>query len=95
MTKSSLDYWLHAVKNANWNAPQDILSPFNSADILGNHKGENSSRVVFNISGNDFRMICYYQFGKNKVRLYIKWIGTHAAYTKLCNQKKQYTINIY
>ena len=60
-------------------------------DILGS----GSNRVVFNIGGNNYRMICRYQFGISKVHLFVKWIGTHAEYTKLCNDGKQYDINGY
>jgi len=30
-----------------------------------------------------------------RVHLYIKWIGTHAGYTKLCDDNKQYTVDAY
>lgn len=80
--------WLEIIKWVDWNNPLDIVKTFNNADILG--KG--SDRVVFNIGGNKYRMICKYHFGKNKVHLFITWIGTHKAYTKICNKKKQYSI---
>ena len=83
--------WLSIIKRAEWNEPHDIINTFNSADILG--KG--SERVVFNIGGNKYRMICKYHFGKSSVHLFVKWIGTHATYTKLCNELKQYTVNVY
>ena len=67
------------------------MATFGSADLLGN----GSNRVVFDIGGNNYRMICKYQFLESEVRLYIKWIGTHAQYTKLCNNNNQYNINIY
>jgi len=68
----------------------EIISTFNSADILG--KGSN--RVVFNIGGNNYRIICKYYFGDMRVHLFVKWIGTHVAYTKLCNDGKQYEIEL-
>lgn len=34
-SKSSFERWLTAVKYAEWEAPQDIVSTFNTADILG------------------------------------------------------------
>jgi mRNA interferase HigB len=76
---------------ADWVDPEDITETFGSADLLG--KG--SERVVFDIAGNHYRMICRYHFGATRVHLYIKWIGTHAEYTKLCNDQKQYTVNSY
>lgn len=81
--------WLATLKRADWNIPQDIVATFRSADILG----ERSKRVVFNIGGNHYRMICRYHFGGTRAHLFIKWIGTHAVYNQLCREGKQYTID--
>ena len=89
--KVSFKIWLAILKHADWNVPLDIIKTFMSADILGRGSG----RVVFNIGGNKYRMICKYHFGVNKVHLFIKWIGTHADYSKLCNINKQYDINAF
>ena len=83
--------WLSITKRVNWNEPNDIIATFNSADILG----ESSNRVVFNVGGNKYRIICNYHFGKTKIHLFVKWIGTHATYTKLCNKSMQYSVNMY
>lgn len=88
---SSFKLWLSAIKTARWNIPEDIKKSFNSADILG--KGCN--RVVFDIAGNRYRMICKYTFGEKEVHLFICWLGTHAEYDKICAKKEQFTINIY
>lgn len=90
-SKVAFEIWLSIIKRAEWNKPQDIITTFNGADILGN----SSQKVVFNIGGNKYRMICKYYFGKAKVHLFVNWIGTHAAYTKLCNDGKQYITNVY
>jgi len=90
-SRVSFEIWFSIIKQADWNEPNEIVSTFNSADILGN----SSERVVFNIGGNKYRIICRYFFGISKVHLFIKWIGTHAEYTKLCNERKQYEINVY
>ena|SRR6266540_852476 len=89
--RSSLKLWLLAIRSADWNYPQDILNAFSSADLLGN----GTERVVFDIGGNSYRIICHYVFGEKRVHLFVCWIGTHAEYTKVCNEKKQYTISIY
>jgi len=88
-SKSSFEVWLSLIKYADWYVPSDIVSTFNSADILG----KSSDRVVFNIGGNNFRLICKYHFGKSMVHLFIKWIGTHAEYSKLCKEGKQFQVN--
>lgn len=90
-SKASFEVWLSILKRIDWLSPKDIVTTFNSADILGNA----SERVVFNIGGNKYRMICKYHFGSKSIHLFIKWIGTHAEYTKLCRMKKQYDVNSY
>jgi mRNA interferase HigB len=90
-SRSSLRIWLTLLKRADWNVPGDIADTYGSADLLGN----GSNRVVFDIAGNNYRMICKCHFGITRVHLYIKWIGTHAEYTELCDNNEQYTVNIY
>jgi len=55
--------------------------------------GDGSNRIVFDIAGNNYRMICKYHFGQQEFIIH-QWIGTHAEYTKLCNDNDQYTVNI-
>lgn len=90
-SRKSFDLWIDKAKSANWNNPNDIKKTYGSADIIGNK----SDRVVFNIGGNRYRMICRYHFGRKYVHLFISWIGTHAEYTELCNDDLQYSINVY
>ena len=90
-SKTSFEIWFSILKRANWKKPSDIVITFNSADIIG----KSSERVIFNIGGNNYRVICKYHFGETKVHLFIKWIGTHAEYSKLCKEEKQYTVNQY
>jgi mRNA interferase HigB len=89
--KKSFATWLTAIRYADWNGPADIKSTFGSADLLG----QNSNRVVFNIGGNNYRMICKYAFGRKQVHLFICWIGTHAEYDRLCDNNEQYTVTSY
>lgn len=90
-SRPSFEETLEKLRHADWERPTDMKETFNTADLLG----KSSNRVVFNIGGNTYRMICKYAFGNNQVHLFICWIGTHAAYTKLCNAQLQYTINNY
>jgi mRNA interferase HigB len=71
--------------------PEDILSAFGSADLLGN----GSERVVFDIGGNNYRLIARYDFVRTRVHLTICWIGTHAEYTSLCKANRQHDIRLY
>jgi mRNA interferase HigB len=90
-SRSSFKLWLLTIKGADWNKPENILNTFRSADLLGT----GTDRVVFDIGGNNYRMICHYVFGEKEVHLFVCWIGIHAEYTKLCNDKKQYSISNY
>ena len=90
-SRTSLEEWLTKIKNADWEKPADIQATFRSTDLLG--KG--SARVVFDIAGNHYRMICKYAFGDKQVHLFVCWIGTHAAYDGLCDNMGQFTVNIY
>lgn len=90
-SRSPFEDWLEKIKHAAWKQPADIQATFGSADLLGN----SSNRVVFDIGGNNYRMICKYVFGDKQVHLFVCWIGTHAAYDKLCNKNEQFTVNIY
>lgn len=89
--RGAFKIWLALLKHADWNDPSDIIKTFGSADLLGN----GSSRVVFNVGGNHYRIICKYHFGITRIHLYIKWIGTHAKYMELCNNNYQYDVDAY
>lgn len=67
-----LKAWVDEVKRAIWTQPADIKAKYRNASILKNR------RVVFNIKGNDYRLVVAvaYRFGA----VYIKFIGTHAQY---------------
>jgi len=91
ISRLSFGIWLNAIKYADWNEASDFQNTCGSADLLGN----GTSRVVFNIGGNNYRVICSYVFGKKQVHLFVCWIGTHAEYSKLCKDEKQYSVNLY
>lgn len=90
-SRSFFNEWLVKIKYADWGIPSDIKSTFPSADLLG--KGTN--RVVFDIGGNNYRLIVKYVFGDRQVHLFVCWIGTHAEYDKLCEIRMQYHLNNY
>ncbi len=90
-SKPAFSSWLTALKYADWEHPSDIQQTFGSADLLGG----GTERVVFNIAGNNHRLIAKYAFGHKQIHLFICWLGTHAEYTKLCIDQKQYTVTNY
>ncbi|MEX0811179.1 MAG: type II toxin-antitoxin system HigB family toxin [Chitinophagales bacterium] len=86
-SKVSFEGFKESIKQADWNSINDVQQTFASADLISNN------RIVFNIGGNNYRMICAFWFGPKMVHLYLKWIGTHAEYTKLCSRNLQYSID--
>lgn len=86
-----LSEWLIKIKYADWEGVSDIKCTFPTADILG--KG--SDRVVFDIGGNNYRIIAKYVFGFKQMHLFICWIGTHKGYDRICGANKQYTVTNY
>lgn len=73
--KSALDAWFHEVSNAVWKSPADVKTAYANASIVG------GDRVVFNIKGNDYRLVVAIDYARQAV--FIKWIGTHAEYDKI------------
>lgn len=73
--KTSLQEWVSTVKASNWTCFADIKKTFNSVDSIGNQ------RYVFNIKGNDYRLIVVIKFTIQFV--YIRFIGTHSQYDKI------------
>ena len=67
--------WVDEVAKAQWTQPAEIKAQYRSASVL------KSRRVVFNIKGNDYRLIVAVAFRLGIV--YVKFIGTHADYDKV------------
>ena len=70
-----LEDWYETTKRAEWPNLNDIRVAFNTVDFVGN------DRYVFNIKGNDYRLVVVIRFTKGRV--YIRFIGTHAEYDKI------------
>ncbi|MFM2286370.1 MAG: hypothetical protein RLZZ543_1867 [Bacteroidota bacterium] len=49
--------------------------------VYGNASIVNSNRIVFNIKGNDFRLIVSINF--SQAAAYVIWFGTHKEYDKI------------
>ena len=50
---------------------------------------------VFNIGGNNYRLIAKYHFADVKVQLFIKLIGTHTEYDELCSHGEQHNVDAF
>jgi len=67
-----LKAWYAEAENATWTQPADIKAQYRSASVLKNR------RVVFNIKGNDYRLIVAIAYKLQIV--YVKFVGTHKEY---------------
>lgn len=73
--KDALEEWYSKTRRSHWTKFTEIKETFNSVDDIGNQ------HFVFNIKGNNFRLIVVIQFKHEYV--YIRFVGTHAEYDKL------------
>lgn len=73
--EEQLKSWYHEADSAFWQSPNEIKRDYPSASILADN------RVVFNIKGNNYRLIVKinYEYGL----VWIRFIGTHAEYDKV------------
>lgn len=67
-----LKAWVDEATKADWKNPAEITEQYRRASILKNR------RVVFNIKGNNYRLIVAIAYQRGWV--FVKFIGTHKAY---------------
>jgi mRNA interferase HigB len=67
--------WHDEACRANWLQPSDIKQQYRNASILKNR------RVVFNIKGNDYRLVVALAYNTGLV--FVKFIGSHKAYDEI------------
>jgi mRNA interferase HigB len=73
--KGALDSWYAETRKARWTNSSDVKRHYATASIVS------ADRIVFNIKGNDFRLVVAVDF--DKAIVWIKWIGTHRDYDKI------------
>jgi mRNA interferase HigB len=73
--RSQYEAWRDIVTRANWRNPEDVKVSYPKASIL------KASRVVFNIKGNDYRLVARVQYQAGA--LVIRFFGTHVEYDKI------------
>jgi mRNA interferase HigB len=75
VARSQYDAWLDIVAQAEWRNPEDVKASYPKASIL------KAGRVVFNIKGNDYRLVSRVQYQARI--LIIRFFGSHAEYDKI------------
>lgn len=73
---NALNEWWKKAKSADWNGFHDVKQTFNTCDSVGN------DRYVFNIAGNNCRMVAMIHFSIRTV--FIRGVFTHTEYERLC-----------
>jgi mRNA interferase HigB len=73
--EEQLKAWYAEAAAASWNTPADVKTKYGNASIL------KDGRVVFNICGNDFRLVAWINYDFHTI--YIRFIGTHAEYDNI------------
>lgn len=73
--KQSLLSWIFEVRNSSWANAGELKEKYGNASIIS------AKRVVFNIKGNEYRLIVDIEY---KLKLvFVVWFGTHKEYDKI------------
>ena len=63
--------WYREVVREDWDTPAKVKAKYRSVSFVGD-------RVVFNIKGNDYRLVVWINYPYRMV--YVRFVGTHAEY---------------
>ena len=70
-----LQSWYAEARRATWKSPAEVKESHRNASFIA------GDRVVFNIKGNDYRLIVAMRYRKQI--MYVRFIGTHREYDKV------------
>ncbi len=70
-----LNEWYHFCLKQEWKTPQQVKDTLRNASIIANN------RVVFNVKGNNYRIICSMDYPR--LAMFIKFVGTHKEYDRV------------
>jgi mRNA interferase HigB len=73
--RTQYESWLRIAMSVRWRNPQDVKAAYPKASIL------KAGRAVFNIEGNDFRLVARIQYQAGI--LAIRSFGTHSEYDRI------------
>lgn len=82
MLKDFEDFRRRLKVSKSFRNPYDVINSNPNSDLVTCKKTK-QNRIVFNIGGNKYRLICGYLFVKNSCILFIKFVGTHQEYDKI------------
>ena len=73
--EESIKAWIYEVRYSDWSNTQELKVKYRNASII------TAKRVVFNIKGNDYRLIVDIEYKLQIV--FVVWFGTHVEYDKI------------
>jgi mRNA interferase HigB len=73
--KEPLKAWYDDTRQRSWSSPAELQKDYPNASILP------GNRVVFNIKGNQFRLVVRINYHSKTV--FVRFIGTHAEYDRI------------
>jgi mRNA interferase HigB len=73
--RAQYDAWREIVETSDWKTPSDVKKAHPKASIL------KRGRVVFNIKGNDYRLIAVIQYREGIVM--VRFFGSHQEYDRI------------
>ncbi|MGQ0827562.1 MAG: type II toxin-antitoxin system HigB family toxin [Bacteroidota bacterium] len=84
--QTSLLTWYNEFLKENFKNFNQLKATYGNASIVG------KNRVVFNIKGNDYRLIVSVNF--KQLAAYVIWFGTHKEYDKIDVETIEFDIRI-
>jgi len=73
--KAELEAWYAEAEEADWTKPVDVKAKYGNASIL------KEGRVVFNICGNNYRLVARINYDYRII--YVRFVGSHKEYDKI------------
>jgi mRNA interferase HigB len=73
--KDQLESWYAMVSRAAWKNSAELKQQYRAASIIS------AERVVFNIKGNDLRLVVAVDYNHGLV--FVLWLGTHWEYDRI------------
>ncbi len=67
--------WYALASRADWKTPSDVKEAYRNASFIANN------RVVFNLKGNDYRLVVLVRYDRGLI--FVRIIGTHQQYDKI------------
>lgn len=74
-SEQHLKTWYDTAISSRWRTPNEVKQTYKNASIL------REGRIVFNIKGNDYRLLVKINFEKQWI--FIRFIGTHDDYDNI------------